>query len=194
MKNFFLSFIITLSFFLMAFRVVEIHLEEQTSLIIEQSPPTKILMPKLEVPKVNVDLKDHSSFLNKIGHYESSNDYTKVNRLGYMGRYQFHRKTLKLIGIKATRKEFLSSPTLQEEAMRKLLTENKKSLNYFIHKYEGKKVRGIYITESGVLAAAHLGGVGNVVQWFRTGDDFKDANGTSITKYMKVFSGYNLNL
>lgn len=178
----------------MAFKIVETYPEKQTPLIVEQISPIKTILPKLEVPKINAELKDHKSFLDKIGHYESSNDYTKVNHLGYMGKYQFHKKTLKLIGIETTRREFLSSPILQEEAMRKLLIENKKSLNYFIHKYEGKKIRGVYITESGLLAAAHLGGAGSIVQWFRTGKDFKDANGTSITKYMKVFNGYDLNL
>jgi len=194
MRNFFLSFIVTISFFLTAFKVTEVYRGEEPLVEFEEVKEIESTSIKLETPKVNVELKDHESFLHNIGHYESSNDYTKVNRLGYMGRYQFHRRTLKLIGIKTTRKEFLSSPELQEIAMKKLLTENKKSLNYFINKYDGKYVRGVLVTESGLLAAAHLGGVGNVVQWFRTGKDFQDANGTPITRYMKRFSGYNLNL
>ena len=63
-----------------------------------------------------------------------------------------------------------------------------------IKKYEGKYLHGIYITESGVLAASHLGGAGNVKKWFRKGEVFRDAIGTSITSYMKQFSGYNLDV
>jgi hypothetical protein len=32
------------------------------------------------------------------------------------------------------------------------------------------------------------------MKWFKNGVDFKDGNGTPITRYMKVFSGYELNL
>jgi outer membrane receptor for Fe3+-dicitrate len=78
--------------------------------------------------------------------------------------------------------------------MDKLLKENKKTLRRYIRKYDGKMVHGVYVTESGILAAAHLGGAGNVINWFRNGEDFKDANGTPITKYIKDFSGYELNL
>lgn len=195
MRNIFLSFIVTMAFFLTAFKVAEVYQREMVEpLNVDTRPALEVMMPKLETPKIDIDLKDHHSFLNKIGHYESSNDYTKVNRLGYMGKYQFHRKTLKSIGIETTRKKFLSSPTLQEEAMRRLLTENKKTLRRFIRKYNGEIIHGVYVTESGLLAAAHLGGAGNVIDWIRKGEDFQDANGTPITKYMKVFSGYELNL
>lgn len=193
MKNFFLSYIIVISFFLMAFKVKERYFNWEEPLEVT-TRAIEIMMPNLEVPKIEIDLKTHESFLNKMGHYESTNDYSKVNRLGYMGKYQFHKETLSAIGIETTKKNFLSSPTLQEEAMTRLLTENKKTLKRFIRKYEGKVLHGVYVTESGILAAAHLGGAGNVINWFRHGEDFQDANGTSITKYMKAFSGYNLNL
>jgi len=194
MRNIFLSFIVTIAFFLTAFKVAEVYLEPVEKINVDTRPALKVVMPNLESPKIEIDLKDHSSFLKKIGHYESSNDYTKVNRFGYMGKYQFHRETLELIGIKTTRRKFLSSPTLQEEAMTRLLKENKKTLRRFIRKYDGKVLHGVYITESGLLAAAHLGGAGNVIDWIRGGDDFKDGNGTPITRYMKTFSGYTLNL
>ena len=195
MKNIFLSFIVTMAFFLTAFKVAEVYQREMVEpLMVDSRPAIEVMMPKLEIPKIDIDLKDHYSFLNKIGHYESSNDYSKVNRWGYMGRYQFGMETLDAIGIKTTKSKFLSSPMLQEHAMKTLLTENKKTLRRFIRKYDGKVLHGVYVTESGLLAAAHLGGAGNVIHWIRKGDDFKDGNGTPITKYMKVFSGYELNL
>jgi len=193
MRNFFLSFIITISFFLMAFKVHEVILEWQEP--IEVKPKAiKVIMPKLEVPKVEINLKDHTAFLRNIGNFESGNRYGIVNRWGYMGRYQFHSSTLESIGIKTTKKKFLSSPTLQEEAMKRLLKSNKRTLRRYIKKYNNTSLHGVYVTESGVLAAAHLGGAGNVIKWFKKGEVFKDGNGTPITRYMKVFSGYELNL
>jgi hypothetical protein len=197
MKNFFLSFIVTSFFLLTAFKVAENYVEQtKVELISTLNDKPKIITveAKLEVPEIKIDPKGHESFLNKIGNFESGNNYKKVNRFGYMGRYQFHKTTLKAIDINVSRKIFLSSPELQEEAMRRLLTENKRTLKRFIRKYDGKIVHGVYVTESGILAAAHLGGAGNVMNWFRKGEDFKDGNGTPITRYMKVFSGYNLNL
>ena len=71
---------------------------------------------------------------------------------------------------------------------------NKKLLCDLIGKYEGKTLNSIYITQSGLLAAAHLGGAGNVKDFLESGGliIFKDGNGTPITKYMKHFSGYKL--
>jgi hypothetical protein len=141
-----------------------------------------------------VDLKGHEAFLGAIGYKESSNNYKAVNRLGYMGRYQFGKKTLNSLGIKVSRKEFLNNPEIQEQAMDKLLQANYKSLKKYIDKYEGEVLHGVLVTKSGVLAAAHLGGAGSVRKWFRKGVDFKDANGTSIIKYMNKFNGYKLNI
>lgn len=170
------------------------YLSFQESVPVDTRPAIEVIMPELKVPEIKIERKDHSSFLNKIGHYESSNDYSKVNRWGYMGKYQFHSKTLKALDIEVPKKKFLNSPVLQEVAMEKLLTANHKNLKRFIRKYEGKVLHGVLVTESGVLAAAHLGGAGNVRKWFRTGEDFKDGNGTPITKYMKVFGGYSLDI
>lgn len=147
---------------------------------------------KLEVKKFRI--KNHDAFLEDIGHKESSGRYDIVNRYGYMGKYQFGATTLKGLGFKVSRTEFLNSPQLQEEAMQRLLAHNKKRLQKYIDKYEGEVVHGVYITESGVLAAAHLGGAGNVRKFFRKGSNFKDGNGTSIVTYMQKFSGYKLDL
>lgn len=194
MKRFFLAFVITMSFFLTAFRVNKALREWQEPLLVDTRPAIAVMMPKLETPKIEIDRKDHDSFLRKIGYVESGNRYSAVNRWGYMGKYQFGLETLHALDIKTTKKEFLSSPILQEKAMGKLLAENKKALRRYIRKYDKKVVHGVYVTESGILAAAHLGGAGNVANWFKHGDDFKDGNGTPITRYMKIFSGYSLDI
>lgn len=145
------------------------------------------------VPEIS-EHKSHSKFLSALGHYESGNNYEVVNKWGYLGKYQFSPSTLKSLGYEITQEEFLSSPEVQEAAMYSLLKANKRSLRRFIKKYEGKTIHGVKVTESGVLAAAHLGGAGNVKNWFRSGEDFKDRLGTSITHYMKTFSDYSLNI
>ena len=67
-----------------------------------------------------------------------------------------------------------------------------KKLLKYIKLYEGETVHGILITESGILAAAHLAGPGRVRKFFRRGSEFKDGFGTSMTSYLKEFSGYDL--
>ena len=134
------------------------------------------------------------NFLDAIGFRESSNDYTVTNKWGYMGKYQFGRSTLKGLGFKVTKKEFLSNPQLQEEAMMALLLHNKEKLQKYIDVFDGQTINGMYISESGILAAAHLGGQGSVKRYFKNGKVFKDGNGTKITSYMDIFSGYDIKL
>ena len=133
-------------------------------------------------------------FLTDIGFRESGNRYDITNTWGYMGKYQFGKSTLKGLGFEVTRKEFLNNPQLQEEAMMALLLHNKEKLQNYIDLFDGETVNGMYISESGILAAAHLGGQGSVKRYFRNGKVFKDAYGTKITSYMKQFSGYDIKL
>jgi len=161
---------------------------------IEQVKPLPIEIPITTLDTVDINFKGHSDFLSAIGHQESRNRYHIVNRYGYMGKYQFGKSTLKTLKIKVSRRQFLKDTLLQEEAMLKLLIHNKKRLQKYIDKYEGKIVHGILVTESGLLAAAHLGGQGSVKKWFRNGRVRKDGNGVKITSYMKRFAGYKLYL
>ena len=133
-------------------------------------------------------------YLDAIGFRESGNRYDVTNTFGYMGKYQFGKATLKGLGYNVSRKEFLNNPELQEEAMLSLLNHNKEKLQIYIDIYDGKTINGIYITESGILAAAHLGGQGSVKRYFKNGKVFKDGYGTKITSYMNQFSGYDINL
>ena len=134
------------------------------------------------------------SFLTAVGFRESGNRYDITNKWGYMGKYQFGKSTLKGLGFKVTKKEFLSNPQLQEEAMMALLLHNKEKLQKYIDVFDGQTINGMLITESGILAAAHLGGQGSVKRYFKNGKVFRDGNGTKITSYMKKFSGYDIQL
>jgi hypothetical protein len=150
--------------------------------------------PKFELIELELPTNTHVDFLQAIGQKESGNNYSVVNSFGYMGKYQFGASTLKGLGYKVTKEEFLNNPALQEEAMQALLEHNRKKLHKQIEKYCGDTVNGVYITESGILAAAHLAGQGNVKKFFRKGYEFKDGYGTTMTSYMRKFSGYELDL
>jgi len=152
----------------------------------------KVDTPLLTTTKIVLPINRHKDFLDAIGFKESGNRYDIVNRYGYMGRYQFGKKTLRGLGFKQSKEEFLNSPLIQEKAMTALLKQNKRSLRKYIEKYDGKIVHGVLVTESGLLAAAHLGGAGSVKKWFRTGKVRRDGNGVKITSYMTKFSGYQL--
>jgi soluble lytic murein transglycosylase-like protein len=138
--------------------------------------------------------KDHYAFLYAIGHAESSNRYEVVNKFGYMGRYQFGRATLKGLGYNVTKSAFLKDETLQEQVMEELLVHNSKVLRRQIKKYDGKVVNGVYVTKSGILAAAHLAGPTNVKKWLKNGTRFEDGLGTRLRTYIKKFSGYQLDI
>ena len=130
-------------------------------------------------------------FKEAIAFRESQGKYKKINSLGYMGKYQFGATTLKTVGIEDC-SQFLNSPRMQEKAFVALLAQNKSELKDVIDKYDGRVISGILVTESGILAAAHLGGAGSVKKFFKHDGKryFKDAYGTSIRSYMKDFGGY----
>jgi len=194
MKNLILTIIVSLaSTFVMAFslavrnEVSAIELEPERPLALE------VITPEIKAPKLELIIKDHSKFLEDIGFRESSNNYHAVNQFGYLGKYQFGRKTLNALGYEnVSNREFLENHSIQEEAMYALLNHNRKVLRRQISKYVGETVAGIYITESGLLAAAHLAGPGNVRKFLRKGYEFKDGNGTKMTSYMVKFSNYKL--
>ena len=196
MKNLILTIVVSLaSTFVMAFTVVSRMKVEK---VIEEPPrPLALVIPtpkaKVEIPKVVI--KNHNAFIEAIGIRESSGNYKAVNKFGYLGKYQFGRATLNSLGYRnVTNRQFLSDPSLQDQAMEDLLVHNKKILKRYIKKYAGKTVHGVFITESGILAAAHLAGAGNVRRFFRKGYEFKDGYGTKMTSYMKKFSGYQLDI
>ena len=157
-----------------------------------ESKPIQPIEIKLE--PVSIEINETEMFLNAVGMRESSNRYDVVNGWGYMGKYQFGKRTLKNLGYDISKKEFLNSPHIQEMAMLDLLSHNKKILQSYINQYSGVIVDGTKITESGILAAAHLAGPGNVKRYFKKGKQFKDGNGTKLTSYLINFSGYKLNL
>ncbi|HSD14336.1 MAG TPA: hypothetical protein VLB74_06785 [Flavobacterium sp.] len=136
--------------------------------------------------------KSFVGFKQAIAIKESLGLYRLVNSYGYMGKYQFGKSTLRTLGIHNTA-NFLKNPPLQEKAFKALLSKNKWELRDEIRRYEGKIINGVKITESGLLAAAHLGGAGSVRSYLRTNgqNGFTDGFGTSLKSYIKKFGGYD---
>jgi hypothetical protein len=136
--------------------------------------------------------KTFVGFKEALGFKESRGDYSIVNEYGYMGKYQFGRGTLKMIGI-YNAERFINDTRLQEKAFTAYTSRNKWILRRDIDRYVGRYINGVKVTESGILAAAHLAGAGNVKKYLRSGGEegFTDAFGTSIRYYLKKFSGYD---
>ncbi len=138
--------------------------------------------------------KSYIGFKEAVAFKESRGDYGVVNQFGYLGKYQFGKGTLDLIGLKRIRKrDFLQSPELQEKAFYAYLSRNKWVLRRDIKWFVGKTMNGVEVTESGILAAAHLGGPNSVKRYLRSGgvNGFADAFGTTVRYYMKRFGGYD---
>jgi len=147
------------------------------------------------IPAPNYSLflgKSYVGFKEALGFKESRGDYTIINQFGYLGKYQFASATLRMIGI-YNPDSFLNDSRLQEEAFTAYTARNKWILRRDIKRFTGKYVNGVKVTESGILAAAHLAGAGNVKKYLRSAGTigFNDAFGTSIGYYLKKFSGYD---
>jgi hypothetical protein len=136
--------------------------------------------------------KSYVGFREALGFKESQGIYNRVNQFGYMGKYQFAKSTLNMLGVYDT-SNFLSDAELQENAFTAYMSKNKWILRREIKRYTGSHVNGVLVTESGILAAAHLAGAGNVKTYLRSRGNigFSDAFGTSIKYYLKKFSGYD---
>lgn len=131
--------------------------------------------------------------------------YKAINSYGMLGKYQFSKTTLRILGYPADSiKIFLTSISIQENAMNKLVEANfKYYLNNCLYDYVGKEINGQIVTVSGILAACHLLGPASVRDYLCTNGSMReyyiylksgkkikirkrDANGTSIKEYLSI--------
>lgn len=191
---FYISILLTVAFISSGFKPYNsqinngFHVDENEELSYVFPSPNYIDYASLKIPFIG---KYFIGFKEAIAHKESQGKYTKINTLGYLGKYQFGVETLKSIGIKDS-VGFMNSPKLQEKAFVALLSKNKYELQDYINYFEGKIVDGVKITESGILAAAHLGGAGSVKRFLNSNGErkCKDEYGTSVKTYMRDFGGF----
>lgn len=161
-------------------------------------------------------MKTLEDFLNDLGARESGGNYKAFNKYGYAGKYQMGEAALIDSGYykKPSGKynndwtgtfsgkdgvysiqDFLNSPKAQENAQ---IIFKKRQWGYLkacgADKYIGKVINGYQITQSGLLAGAHLKGAGSVSAYLKSnGKDIgKDAFGTSVESYMRKFAGYDV--
>ncbi|MCB1498239.1 MAG: calcium-binding protein [Bauldia sp.] len=154
----------------------------------------------------------YRDFLDALGERESSGDYTVVNTFGYLGKYQFGELALIDIGYYTadgtakndwqpghwtgkdgigSKADFLASPEAQENAIRAYMKLQWQYLGD-TQRFAGQTIGGLKLTESSLLAGAHLLGHGAVTTFLEGGavSPPKDGYGTTITEYLTLFSGY----
>lgn len=161
-------------------------------------------------------MKTLQDFLNDLGARESGGNYKALNKYGYAGKYQMGEAALVDAGYykKASRiynndwsgtflgrdgvnslQDFLNNLGAQENAQ---IIFKKKQWGYLkavgAHRYSGQIINGYKITDSGLLAGAHLKGAGSVIAYLKSGGKCigKDAFGTSVESYIKKFAGYDV--
>jgi hypothetical protein len=139
---------------------------------------------------------EFQKFISKLQFIESSNNWKSVNKLGCIGLFQFAPATLKDLGYNITPEAFKNNPgifppSMQLKVLNELIKANEKGLKHCFA-YIGKVVNGVKITKAGLLAGAHLGGVGGVTAFLESGINRHDVNNMTVQKYMKMFETYNI--
>jgi len=161
-----------------------------------ETAPTAVLYKVDDSKHIPGYGKSFIGFKEAIGFKESQSRYGVVNSLGYLGKYQFGKSTLETLRIFNT-DYFLNNPFLQEKAFVANCSYNKWLLQNEIAQYADTTIKGIKITESGLIAAAHLSGAGSVKRYLRSkgrGKRIVDAYGTNIEQYLKKFADYDISV
>lgn len=155
--------------------------------------------------------KGFEQFSRALGRRESGNNYQAVNSLGYLGRWQFGMARLTDLGIARRQKGirgwsnsafewippyskegFLNDKVLQDKIFKNHVRRLSTDINVRFGNHIGKKRWGIMITLSGLVAGAHLGGIGGVQRFLDKGLVSSDIYGTTVSNYIRKFAGYDL--
>jgi hypothetical protein len=141
---------------------------------------------------------DIDRYISTIAHHESRDSYLAINKYtGALGRYQFMPSTLSsylkkkrlTVDRAVTEKVFLQDTTLQDAMMIEFMRRHILSLERSgLIDYVGTTHRGIDITVEGLLAGAHLGGLGGLKSFMRGDDNRKDIHNTSVGDYIGIFN------
>ncbi len=162
--------------------------------------------------------KDFRGFKYALGWRESADNYESENIYHYLGRYQMGVTAMadaeffelpkgwktkdgnnwadgeftdkaKEYGVSSD-KDFLKNPKAQDIAFKAYTKRQWAQIKFFgLDKYINLYPE---ITQSGLIAGAHLLGVGNLKKYLEKGIDMTDGFGTHISEYIKKFSGYDM--
>lgn len=165
--------------------------------------------------KGNID-----AFLKVLFAREAGDNSKIINYAGYIGKYQFGESALVDLGYYAadntlqndwkgkwkgkhgvnSRSDFLNSETAQDVAAKEwiaLLCKRMRKLGLDL--YIGSVVKGVMITDSGIIAGAHLKGFGTdkhpgVKHFLKSNGEIDPEDGlkTSVSKYVSQFGGYDV--
>jgi len=149
-----------------------------------------------------------NDFKDALGFRESGNRYNVVNSYGYVGRFQFGKERLWDLGLslngwkpsgwkwnnrdKITVEQFLADKKLQDTLFSLHVDLLMEIIKRRFIDYLNRKIGGVMITESGLVAGMHLKGEGGVKRFLESGKSNIDGYGTQITEYIDKFSGYCL--
>ncbi|WP_166642724.1 hypothetical protein [Methylocaldum gracile] len=148
---------------------------------------------------------------------ESGNNPGARNDYGYLGLYQMGEQALAEAGYyrpDGTAKndwrgswtgkdgvrntaDFLSRPSVQTQAVTAYSAAQWSQIkNLDLDGYLGQTVGGVLITPSGLLAGAHLVGVGGLRRFLSSGGtgSVRDGNGTSIATYLSALGGFDVSV
>lgn len=193
---------ILLWFFLLLNGNQTVHLIDDTNNIESYKKLNQNIKELNKQKIIKTGILEFNIFLDSLSMSESSMNPNAFNQLGYIGEFQFGRSALKDINYHhITYIEFKKNPNIfpkteQRKAITLLIKLNRSRLKRTIKKYKGKIINGALITESGLLGAAHLAGIGGVKMFLRTNGTYDpaDINGTKLSDYLIKFGGYNFNL
>jgi hypothetical protein len=147
-----------------------------------------------------------SAFYNALALRESGGDPKVVNKFGFMGLYQMGRPALTDVGYIdpstgnwtgkdgiSSQDDFLNNTPVQNDAVRRYYVKLWSYIPSDVRSSVGTQVGGVDITDSGLLAGAHLLGQGGVTRFIRSKgqDDPVDGLGTKCSDYIKQFGGYD---
>jgi hypothetical protein len=156
-----------------------------------------------------------SDYLNALARRESSLNPQAQNAYGYVGLFQMGeaalvdagyyradgtgandwRGTWTGLGGVTSLQDFKNDPAAQAAAV---AAYHQRVWGYVrsqgLDTYIGSTVGGVPVTQSGLIAAAHLVGTGNLARFLASNGATvpTDGNGTALTEYLASFGGYSL--
>jgi hypothetical protein len=162
--------------------------------------------------------RTYKDYIAAIRQYESNGNYKSLNsKYGFAGAYQIVEDNLQRIGYykqDATPKkndwigswtgkngisslsEFLNNPAAQDKVFLELQQWVWKTgfTDFNVKPYIGQTINGVTITESGLLAGAHLVGSPALLKYLSSqgSNTPADPYGTPVSKYIEMFNGYDV--